>query len=99
MRRRFGLPPREIGPDDQFVLARSAGRALVLVIDDVQGVIEHPAGEIVSSAQIVSGIGHIRGVAKLEDGLVLIHDLEQFLSLDEPFPLDGAMPRAPHTVA
>ncbi len=91
MRQRFGLPPRDIAPGDQFVLARSAGRAVVLVIDEAQGVIEHPAGNIVGTAQIVPGVAHIQGVVKLEDGLVLIHDLEKFFSLDEATALDEAM--------
>ena len=93
IRRRFGLPEQEIGPGDQFVLARAAGRTVALVIDEAQGVIEPPAGEIVGSADIAPGVAQILGVLKLEDGLVLIHDLEKFLSLDEASALDEAMSR------
>ena len=91
IRQRFGLPQREIGPGDQFVLASTGGRSVALVIDEAQGLIEQPAGGIVSSAQIVPGVGQIQGVVKLEDGLVLIHDLEKLLSLDEASALDKAM--------
>jgi purine-binding chemotaxis protein CheW len=91
LRRRFGLAQSEIGPDDQFVLARTASRAVALVIDEAQGVIEHPAGAIIDSTEILPGVGHFRGVIKLEDGLVLIHDLDKFLSLDEASALDDAM--------
>jgi purine-binding chemotaxis protein CheW len=91
LRRRFGLAQSEIGPDDQFVLARTASRAVALVIDEAQGVIEHPAGAIIDSTEILPGVGHFRGVVKLEDGLVLIHDLDKFLSLDEASALDDAM--------
>jgi purine-binding chemotaxis protein CheW len=33
----------------------------------------------------------LRGVVKSEDGLVLIYDLDRFLSLDEARALDGAL--------
>lgn len=91
IRRRFGLTQREIRPSDQFVLARAAGRRVALVIDDVQEVIEHTNGATVDPAQITSGVGQFRGVLRLEDGLVLIYDLEQLLAPDEASALDAAM--------
>lgn len=91
IRRRFRLPEREISPADQFLIAQTANRTVVLVVDEVQGVIEQPLSEIVCAAQIVPGLEQIHGVIKLDDGLVLIHDLEKFLSLDEERSLDEAM--------
>jgi purine-binding chemotaxis protein CheW len=91
IRRRFGLPDKEIAPTDQFLIARTAQRAVVLVIHEAQGVIERSAIEIVGPARIVPGLEQIQGVIKLEDGLALIHDLEKFLSLDEARSLDEAM--------
>lgn len=91
LRRRFGLPEREISLSDQFLIARTTRRTVVLVVDETQGVIEHPKAEIIGPAQIVPGLGQIQGVVKLPDGLVLIHDLELFLSLEEVNALDAAM--------
>ena len=91
IRRRFQLPERELSPADQFLIARTGRRTVVLLVDEAQGVIERPATEIVDSAQIVPGLEQFRGVVKLDDGLVLIHDLEKFLSLDEARALDEAM--------
>ena len=34
---------------------------------------------------------HIEGALKLADGLVLIHDLDKFLSLEEGKELDAAL--------
>jgi purine-binding chemotaxis protein CheW len=93
VRRRFRLPEREIGPSDQFLIARTARCTVALVVDEAQGVIERPAIEIIRSAEIVSGLDQIQGVVKLDDGLVLIHDLNTFLSLDEAQALDDAMSR------
>jgi purine-binding chemotaxis protein CheW len=91
IRRRFGLPDKDIRPKDQFLIAQTARRAVVLVIDEAQGVIERPSTEIVIPARIVPGLEQIQGVIKLGDGLALIHDLEKFLSLDEARSLDEAM--------
>jgi purine-binding chemotaxis protein CheW len=43
---------------------------------------------------MVPALEHIQGVVKLDDGLVLIHDLDTFLSLHEVRTLDEAMERA-----
>jgi purine-binding chemotaxis protein CheW len=91
IRRRFDLPDKEISLTDQFLIAQTAQRTVVLVIDRAQGVIERPSAEIVGPARIVPGLEQIQGVIKLDDGLALIHDLEKFLSLDEARSLDEAM--------
>jgi purine-binding chemotaxis protein CheW len=91
IRRRFGLPDKDISPTDHLLIAQTAQRAVVLVIDEAQGVIERPSTDIVGPAGIVPGLEQIQGVIKLEDGLALIHDLEKFLSLDEARSLDEAI--------
>ncbi len=64
---------------------------MVLVIDEALDVIELPSTGIVGADQIVPGLEQIRGVVQLPDGLVLIHDLEKFLSLEEECALDEAL--------
>lgn len=91
IRRRFRLPEREIRPVDQFLIARTVRRTLALVIDEAQGVIERSESAVVKPAQIVPGLEQFHGLIQLDDGLVLIHDLEKFLSLDEACALDQAM--------
>ena len=90
VRRRFRLPERNINRADHFLIARTAQRRVVLVIDAAQGVLELPSHAVTDVASIAPGLAHIRGVITLEDGLVLIHDLEQFLSPDESHALDEA---------
>ena len=91
VRRRFLVAERAIGPDDWFLLAHTSQHTVVLVVDESEGVVERPQAEIVQSTQIVPGLEHFPGVLTLDDGLVLIHDLERFLSLDETRALDEAM--------
>ena len=97
LRRHFGLPERAISPADLFLIANTARRTVVLVVDEAQGVLEYPAIEMIRPAQIFPGLEHLRGVIRLDDGLVLIQDMEKCLSLDEARTLDDALPQeVPH---
>lgn len=97
VRRRFLVPDREVGPTDWFLLAHTARHTVVLVVDEAEGIVERPDAEIVPSAQIVPQLDQFPGVLRLDDGLVLIHDLERFLSLDEARALDEALDRTSET--
>ena len=91
VRQRFRLPDRDLSPAHQFLVAQTRQRPLVLVIDEAQGVIEARDVDIVDAAEIAPCLEQISGVVKLSDGLVLIHDLQKFLSPDEERALDQAM--------
>jgi len=98
-RLRFNLPRRTLEPADYFLIARAGVRRVVLVIDRPLGVIDQPADAVVEAGLITHGIEHIRGVIRLEDGLVLIQDLEQLLSADEARDLDRALVSESYSVA
>lgn len=89
-RERFRLPQREISPADHFLIARTTRRTVVLVIDEAEAVVELPSADVVAATHIHPGLEQIEGVVKLDGGMVLIHDLERFLSLDEESSLDDA---------
>ena len=91
LRRRFSMPEREVDPADWFLIAHTTRGAVVLMIDEAEGVVEAPADDTVDSIPIVPGFAQFPGVARLDDGLVVIHDLEQFLSSTELRQLDDAM--------
>lgn len=94
MRRRFRLDERRLALTDRFVIARTARRRVVLVVDEVRGVMECPAPARVDGEDILPGLDYVEGVVKLADGLVLIHNLERFLSLDEEETLEHAIAAA-----
>jgi purine-binding chemotaxis protein CheW len=54
-------------------------------------VIEISEEKIIASESILPGLEYVEGVVKTEDGMILIHDLEQFLSLQEEKALHEAM--------
>ena len=93
-RRRFRLPERDIALTDQLVIAHTTRRPVALVVDAVTGVLEYSGREAVGARDIVPGTEYVEGVVKLADGLVLIHDLDRFLSLDEATALDRAIESA-----
>jgi purine-binding chemotaxis protein CheW len=90
VRNRFRLPEREINIDDRFIIARTSRRLVALLVDDVTGVQRIGNREIVSAEQALPFAEYIKGVAKVEGDIVLIHDLDRFLSLDEEEKLDEA---------
>jgi purine-binding chemotaxis protein CheW len=94
IRQRFLLPERDIAPADQFLIAHTARRVVALVIDEAHGVIERESSAVIGLDRIVPGLEQFPGVIELDDGLVLIHDLERLLSLDEARVLDEAMTRS-----
>lgn len=89
LRRRLRLPERMLGIDDQFIIAHTTRRHVALMVDRALGLID--ARPIESAAELASNLRHLRGVLSLPDGLVLIQDLENFLSPDEDQALDSAL--------
>jgi purine-binding chemotaxis protein CheW len=93
LRRRLGLGDRALQPSDSFVLAHTGRRRVALAVDEVQAVRTCAAG-VVASGALAPGADPFPGVLRLDDGLLLIHDLEDFLSAPEELALEQAMGRA-----
>ena len=91
LRRRFRLPEKEAGLYDYLMIARTSKRQLAFIVDRVTGVLEYPETEVTAADRIVPGLEYLAGVLKLKDGLIFIHDLESFLSLDEEKSLNRAL--------
>ena len=91
IRRRFRLPEKNLTPDDRLIIVHSTGRLVTLVVDDVTGVVECAAKDITSASAIMPDMEYIEGVARLKDGMILIHDLARFLSLEEKAVLEQAL--------
>ena len=91
IRKRFQLPQREIQLDHQLIVASTSQRTVALLVDSVDDVIEISEEKIIAGENILPGMEYVEGVVKTEDGMILIHDLEQFLSLQEEKALHEAM--------
>lgn len=91
IRRRFRLPQREIRLSDHLIIASTSRRPVALLVDAVEGVTEYPEQETISPEEISPGMEYVKGVIKLRGDLILIHDLDKFLSLDEEKKLEDAL--------
>ena len=94
VRRRFCLPAREIALTDQLLVAHTARRPVALVVDAVLDVIACAAQSLIAVGDIVPKLEYVAGVVKQTDGLILIHDLDKFLSLEEEDCLDRVLETA-----
>jgi purine-binding chemotaxis protein CheW len=79
VRRRFGLPSREIEPTDHLIVTRAAGRLIALRVDRAVDLLRLGPADVEPAADLALG-GGVAWVAKLADGLVLVHAPSAFLS-------------------
>jgi purine-binding chemotaxis protein CheW len=91
LRARFGHAARALRLSDQFIVARTATRVVALVVDAATGVMEIPLARRTPVTGLVPGSAHVSGVLTLDDGLVLIQDLDKLLSLEEDAVVDRAL--------
>lgn len=91
IRKRFGLPARALDLGARLLVARTPRRILAMPVDTVIGVTEIMAGTVTAPDAVLPGIGHVAGIVTLPDGLLFIHDLDTFLSLDEERQLATAL--------
>ena len=91
LRNRFNLPGRELDVADQLIISQTSRRIVTLVVDTVSDVIECPSQAVTDSEKILPDTEYVEGVLKLSDGLILIHDLDTFLSLEEEESLNKTM--------
>lgn len=91
IRQRFQLPERPLKLSDQFIIAATSRHVVALFVDRVINVIECAAEQLIPAGDVLNGAAYISAIAKDSEGLVLIHDLDTFLSLEESSQLDRAM--------
>lgn len=88
-RLRIDATPTRLSPDLYFIIANGSRRRLCLMVDQVDGLLDD-VGHDLQLADI-SRSSLVRGVLALPDGLTMIFDLDEFLSLDEQTELDHAL--------
>jgi len=83
IRRRFGHSPSHYGLTSYLLVAHTSRRKLALPVDEVLGVREVPSENVTLPGAVLPRTGLVAGIVALSDGVLLIHDLDTFLSLDE----------------
>lgn len=85
LRKFFGAPPRRIKLEDQFIITKALSRKVALWVESTGEVSEFNLQEVLTPKDLLPGIDYLDGVIKLPDGLMLIPNLNQFLSHQEEF--------------
>jgi len=93
-RKRFNHPPRDVRLSDHLIIARAGKRTVALLVDETRGVIEISPESYAPARTILPGLELVDGAIKLTDGLVLVHDLERLLSLEQETAIDIAISAA-----
>lgn len=91
VRARFGLPPRRLKESDYLILVRTAGHAAALRVDDVEDFVSIDSESIDSVAYEKAQSAQVLGLVRLPDGLLVVWDLDAFLSEDDAAVLSAAL--------
>lgn len=91
VRTRFRLPPKAASHMDHLILAWAGPRLVAIRADRALDLARVEAGDIEDATTVVPDADYVSGVAKLSDGLVLIHDLRTFLKEAEAVALDDVV--------
>jgi purine-binding chemotaxis protein CheW len=95
VRARFRLPAKSLDPSDHFIVASAGARGVILRVDRATHLTLVDEASIQAPQTLGPSATYVAGVAKLDDGLVLIHDVATFLSAAEAASLDEALSRPP----
>jgi len=93
LRGRLGLPARAVRPDEHFVIAH-AGRTVAIRADRAVEIATIDGSTLADPRAAVPSAAHVSAVARLPEGMVLIHDLRAFLDPAEAGALDAALAEA-----
>ncbi|MGH7614355.1 MAG: chemotaxis protein CheW, partial [Gemmatimonadales bacterium] len=91
IRQRFRLPPAPLAPEQHLIIAKTDSRLVALRVDRALDLVVVDQDAIESAARVAPGTEYVAGIAKLTDGLLVIHDLESFLSFEEAGQVDAAV--------
>ena len=85
LRTRFGLGRGERTKESRIVVVDVGGQTIGMVVDGVSEVLRIPGDAVEPPSPVATTVesAYIRGVAKLEGGLIILLDLSRVLSWDE----------------
>ena len=85
LRKRFGLELKEHDKNTRIVVVDIGGNIMGMIVDSVSEVLRLPANTVEPPPEIVTGINseYIKGVAKLDDRLLIFLDLSKVIDVTE----------------
>ncbi len=91
LRRRFGFPPKESDKNTRIIVVELESMVVGFIVDSVREVIRIPKNITEPPPSIIAGIGseYIISVAKMENRLLILLDLERLLRDKEKQQLES----------
>ena len=85
LRKRFGLELKEYDKNTRIVVVDIGGNTMGMIVDAVSEVLRLQASTIEPPPEIVTGVNseYIKGVAKLDDKLLIFLDLSKVIDVNE----------------
>jgi purine-binding chemotaxis protein CheW len=93
LRRQLNLPSTPLAPSDYFIIAGIGEQTVALRVDQVIGMVQLEAGSTCDAQRVPESLTFISGIATTPDGVILIYDLQQFLTDSEALELSIALSR------
>ncbi len=97
LRKLFLLPQRDVELTDQLIITITPKNKVALWVDLVSEIVERENDEICNTKKILLNVGYVEGLFKLNNGMVLIHDLDKFLTPEETSKLLEALKKQRET--
>jgi chemotaxis signal transduction protein len=85
-RRLLGLATRPLQPRDRLLLTRNGGGRQAFAVDDVLGTLE--CDQLREPGSFSARAAGVRGIIAGHDGIVFVHNLDQFLHLERAIRVD-----------
>ncbi len=91
LRKRFNLEVKEYDKNTRIVVVDIGGNIMGMVVDSVSEVLRLPSNTIEPPPEIAAGVNseYIKGVAKLEDRLLIFLDLSKVIDVSEMAGIAG----------
>ncbi len=85
MAKRFGVPPVEAGRRTRIIIVRISGRSVGLAVGGVTGVLQLKESSIDPAPPLAFPVDrrHVEAVGRIEEGLIILLDLDLLLSVEE----------------
>lgn len=85
LRKRFGLPAQETDKNSRIIVVSVDQIEVGMIVDEVSEVLTVPEGTVETAPAIATTVASsfIKGIAKIEERLVILLDLTQVLSAKE----------------
>jgi purine-binding chemotaxis protein CheW len=87
---RFGATQKPVHPDQHFILARTGNLIVALRVDRAEEVLSVGA-DTIRKASSIPGTEYMEGIAPVDRGVIVIHDLDALLARDESALLTAAL--------